>query len=310
MRTSVLLWSAAALITLSALVYQRMVGPTRPSRGQVEVAGETVRFKLRRSAGGRGDHPVTVTVPDPALAGVLEFRRHKTDDPWSRRTMTARARPDGGVELTGLLPRQPRGGKVAYRVHLVPRAAAEARADGLSPIEPAAAPPPEGDWTPPAGSVALPPDGPLVLRFRGHVPRSLLVPHVVLMFMGMLWSNRAGLEALRRRGNPLGATLWSLLLLGAGGLVLGPAVQWHAFGEAWTGAPFGWDLTDNKTLIAFVAWGAALLATRRAAHRGRPQAARGWVLAAALVTLVIFSIPHSVLGTELDYTSGKRIIAR
>jgi hypothetical protein len=44
-----------------------------------------------------------------------------------------------------------------------------------------------------------------------------------------------------------------------------------------------------------IAWLAALIAGRK----GRP--ARGWVLAAAIVMLIVFSIPHSLLGSELVY---------
>jgi hypothetical protein len=43
-------------------------------------------------------------------------------------------------------------------------------------------------------------------------------------------------------------------------MILGPVVQKFAFGEYWTGFPFGTDLTDNKTLIAFIGWIIALVA--------------------------------------------------
>ncbi|HUT07603.1 MAG TPA: hypothetical protein VMY15_02040, partial [Candidatus Latescibacteria bacterium] len=81
-----------------------------------------------------------------------------------------------------------------------------------------------------------------------------------------------------------------------GGFILGPLVQKFAFGIAWAGFPGGIDLTDNKTLVAFLFWVAALIAGRR----GKP--ARPFVLAASLVTLVIFLIPHSLLGSHLDYS--------
>jgi hypothetical protein len=73
-------------------------------------------------------------------------------------------------------------------------------------------------------------------------------------------------------------------------------VQKFAFGSLWTGFPFGYDLTDNKTLIAFIGWVIALIAGRK----GKP--ARGWVLAAAILLLIVFLIPHSLLGSELDYS--------
>ncbi|MBU1707483.1 hypothetical protein KKB28_06170, partial [bacterium] len=82
-----------------------------------------------------------------------------------------------------------------------------------------------------------------------------------------------------------------------GGMILGPVVQNYAFGAFWTGVPFGWDLTDNKTLIAMVGWVIAFIATRR-----NPPA-RIWVLGASLLMFIIFMIPHSTLGSQLDYST-------
>ena len=45
-----------------------------------------------------------------------------------------------------------------------------------------------------------------------------------------------------------------------------------------------------------IGWTAALIAGRG----GKP--ARGWVLGAAILMLAIFLIPHSLLGSELDYS--------
>lgn len=76
---------------------------------------------------------------------------------------------------------------------------------------------------------------------------------------------------------------------------MGPITQKFAFGEYWTGVPFGFDLTDNKTLIAFIAWIVALWSIYKSKNPGR------WILAAAVITLLVFLIPHSVLGSEIDY---------
>jgi hypothetical protein len=112
----------------------------------------------------------------------------------------------------------------------------------------------------------------------------------------MLFSTRAGLAALDRKSNPRKLALWAAALLFIGGFILGPLVQHFGFGPYWTGFPLGFDLTDNKTFIAMIGWIIALIAGRK----GKP--ARGWVLAAALLLLVVYSIPHSLLGSELDYS--------
>jgi hypothetical protein len=86
-------------------------------------------------------------------------------------------------------------------------------------------------------------------------------------------------------------------LIFVGGLILGPIVQKYAFGAFWTGWPLGHDLTDTKTAIAMVFW---LVATWRSK---KPGGGRAWIIAAALVTLLVYLIPHSAYGSELDYTA-------
>ena len=72
-------------------------------------------------------------------------------------------------------------------------------------------------------------------------------------------------------------------------------MQYYAFGQWWTGVPFGWDLTDNKTLIVVLAWVFAAWRLRGG------RRARGATLAAAIVTLVVFAIPHSSWGSQIDW---------
>jgi hypothetical protein len=128
------------------------------------------------------------------------------------------------------------------------------------------------------------------------VPAAILLAHIIIIFLAMLFSARAGIEALDRRGNPRKLVLWTVGLLFVGGLILGPVVQKYAFGEFWTGFPLGKDLTDTKILIAMAGWIAAVFAGRG----GKP--ARRWVLGASILLLVVFLIPHSLLGSELDYS--------
>ena len=92
--------------------------------------------------------------------------------------------------------------------------------------------------------------------------------------------------------------LWTLILFIVGGMILGPIVQYYAFGELWTGIPFGWDLTDNKTLIALLFWILAVVMNRK---KERPL----YTSLAAIMLLVVFSIPHSLFGSELNYATGQ-----
>ena len=261
MKKSVL-WSLAVVITLGSAVYQSLTGPTYPLRGKAVVAGTAVEFKLPRNAETVGEAEVAVAAPAP-LAGYLDYRRFKTEDAWTRVTLVRE-----GDRLIGHLPKQPAAGKLAYTVSLT------------------------GGYV----ATSITGDDPVILRFKDPVPIGLIIPHVIIMFAGMLFSTAAGLAALDKKKDPRRLVLWTVSLLFVGGFILGPLVQKFAFGVAWSGFPLGTDLTDNKTLIAFLFWVAALIAGRK----GKP--ARPFVLAASLVTLVIFLIPHSVLGSEFNYS--------
>ncbi len=138
-------------------------------------------------------------------------------------------------------------------------------------------------------------ENPLVLRFRNNVPAWAMIPHIVFMFAAMLLSTRAGLAAIFAE-KTYHYTLWTFLTLIAGGLIMGPIVQKYAFGDWWTGWPLGTDLTDNKTAIAFLFWAWAMVKVYKNNYQ------RGWVLAAAIVLLIIYMIPHSLMGSEIDFT--------
>ena len=181
------------------------------------------------------------------------------------------SRSDDGV-IAAELPHQPPAGKLEYRI-LLERG--ESR-------------------------LTLPDEGAVVIRFKGDVPASVLIPHIIAMFAAMLLSTRAGLECFSRQPDFKRLVYLTVGLMTLGGMILGPIVQKYAFGEYWTGIPFGTDLTDNKTLIAFVAWLVALVALHKSKHPGR------WIAGAAVVTFAIFLIPHSLFGSELDY--GKEAV--
>lgn len=260
-----MLWLLALIITLSAALYQRVTGPTWPVFGKVSIAGVPMKFKLNRSHAGEGDEEIRLRVPEQVSGGTLVLRRFPSNDPW-----TSLAMERDGEYLVGRIPHQPLAGKVLYRIELVEK-------DGTRmPLT----------------------DKPVQIRFRGNVPAMVLVPHIILMFAAMLFSNRAGLDVLLSGERVYRLSLYTLVLMILGGLALGPVVQKYAFDSYWTGWPLGKDLTDNKTFLCTALWGLALWRTRR-----NPPA-KGWVLAAALVTLVVFLIPHSLLGSEVDYTAS------
>jgi hypothetical protein len=263
----VLFWFLAFIITAASAVYQRMTGPTHPVRGKAALSNGEVNFKLPRSAEITSDCEVGLEVPDAEVAGRLLFRRFKTDDSWTEVVMVRQEK-----RLVGSLPKQPMAGKLAYKVVLTDR----------------------------GKDTSLSGDEDIVIRFKGTVPTALLLAHILVIFAAMLFSTRAGIAALDKMSDPRRLAVWTAVLFFVGGFILGPLMQKFAFDSWWTGFPLGRDLTDSKTLFAMLAWVIALVAGRG----GRKN--RGWVLAASIVTLIVFLIPHSLLGSELKYSGTPR----
>ncbi len=257
------LWIAAFLLTFISAFWQRISGPTYPVRVNEEFAGTSVKARLLRTEIVGTDTQVAVFAPDTAVSGFVKYKRYKSRDEWTRLPLAR-----DGDELRAALPAQPMAGKIIYFVQLQRN----------------------GDELPLTGSE------PIILRYRGPVPIWVMLPHVLFIFLAMLLSTRAGFEALDSRGAAKKYMFWAIGIMFIGGFIMGPLMQKFAFNAYWTGFPFGTDLTDNKTLIAMIFWLWAWFKNRGV------HLSRGWILLAALVTLVVFLIPHSLLGSELDYS--------
>jgi hypothetical protein len=254
----------AFFITIVVAYYQRVTGPTYAVSGRTQLAGKEIQYRLLRSHGGESNAPVNILTADSAIGGFVEWKRPNSSDPWTKVRMKFR---EGA--LASELPHQPPAGKLQYRVTL---------ACGNE-------------------AVIIPALEPIVIRFKGDVPLSILIAHVVAMFLSMLFAARAGLEYFSQESNLKKLTMWTIILLFVGGFIFGPIVQKYAFGAWWTGWPFGSDLTDNKTAFAFLAWIGAAFALRKSK---KPKA---WALAAAIVMFLVYLIPHSLLGSEIDHES-------
>ena len=262
-----LLWAFAFLVTLSAAFYQRVTGPTYPLKALVNTGTQSYPVRFLRSQQGKADCPVILQIRDIEVKGVLSYRKYPSHDEMTKVDLIRE-----GDKLVGYLPNQPPAGKLEYRVDLEKKG---------NPIK--------------VGTGSN-----IVIRFTGDVPKTILYIHIFLMFLAMFFSNIAGLLALFNLKFYKLMTVLTFLILVIGGFILGPLVQKYAFNEWWTGVPFGWDLTDNKTLIAVLAWFLAMVMIRK-------STARMWVIAASIVTIVIFSIPHSLWGSQLNQATGKII---
>jgi hypothetical protein len=264
-RRYVFYWIFAVFFTIVAAEYQKMTGPTYPVKGKVTLNNQKIKCELIRTAENDEDAEISLIIPDQLVSGTIEYKRYKSNDSLSTSPLVR-----SGDKLVFMMPKLEAAGKMMYEITLQ------------------------------SGSETVKLSGrngqPVVMRFKGHVPYFILIPHILLMFLGLLFSSRTAIEALIRGADTYKYSLFTLLFLIPGGLILGPIVQKYAFGAYWTGWPFGHDLTDNKTIVMVLVWVLAALKLRK------DPLNRTWPVVAAIVVLVVYLIPHSAFGSEIDYT--------
>lgn len=267
MRKTIIFWALAFVLTIAVAYYQRITGPTYPVAGKASIALEEIHYMLEKSHSSSSNYLITLRSDNSNISGNLLWKRHKTNDAWTRVSMIY-----SNGRLSAELPKQPPAGKLQYKIMLQNN----------------------------NQKITIPEKDPVVIRFKGDVPSFILIPHVLAMFGAMLLSTRTGLEYFNKEPELKKLTKWTLAFLIIGGMILGPLTQYFAFGEFWTGIPFGTDLTDNKTLIALVVW---IIAAVGVYKSKKPKV---WILTAAIILLIVFLIPHSMFGSELDYSTLKQ----
>lgn len=260
-------WVLAILITLLAAIYQRKTGPTHPKGVEYSYNNEVIKYQLPRS-NQQSDCKIEFPMASDKLTAIIKYKRYPSNDEFVADTMMK-----SDSSFIAVLPMQPPAGKLNYEIDVLNES-----------------------------SESVGESGPVVIRFTGDVSPGVLIPHILFMFLMMIWANAAGLFALGNVSGYKTYTWTTIVLIIIGGMILGPIMQFQAFGEYWAGFPKGYDLTDNKTLIALIFW---IFAGIMNIKKDKPI----WVIVASIITLIIFSIPHSVLGSELDVESGQIIQA-
>jgi len=260
-------WIIAVLITFIASYYQRTTGPTYSKEINYVSCDSTLVVELPRS-GGTVDEKISLK---GEVKAVLHYRVYPTNDKF---TDVDFSRVDDGCEVT--LPVQAPAGKLEYYITI----------DGKDYFM----------------------AEPLIIRFKGDISPAVLIPHIIFLFASMLFGAMVILLSFVKDKRYMNYTIWTIVCLLVGGFIFGPLVQFQAFGEPWTGFPNGRDLTDNKALVALIALLIAFFLQKRAKAVNTKKANRNSQVAsiiAILILFIIFSIPHSLYGSELNPETGK-----
>lgn len=273
------LWVIAIVLTLACFMYQDKTGPTYPLEGSLDTAKGPLSFTFLRSETLGTDLKIMLTGVPEGVSAEVRYRRYRSDDDWSQldllpgtfefsRRGVVRTVNGIGVELPAL---DKRAGKYEYFVLVDDGSGEPFSVTGETPV---------------------------YARYKGSVPMPVLAVHILTIFASMMFALRTVMEAARPAGNykwMLWATLGSLI---AGGFIMGPIVQYYAFGVLWSGVPYGFDWTDNKVLVELVFWVLAVALNWGPKRRTWP------IFLAGMVTLVVYFIPHSIFGSEYDFTAG------
>jgi hypothetical protein len=260
----IIFWTLSVVITLSTIAYQRITGPTYPKRFKVLIDNVEYKYALPRSQNGFTDCEVKINLADPLITGKVIYKRYKTSDPWDTLSFNREAE-----NLIAWLPKQQAAGKLEYKVELYRNGQLIENQEKET----------------------------VVIRYTGSVPTFILLPHILLIFAAMLLSTLTAFYAIGNIPSYKFYVGLTLLMFILGGMIMGPIMQKFAFGEYWTGFPFGKDLTDNKALIGTIAWIITWIGNRK-------KERKYLVIITAIIMVAIYAIPHSARGSELDYNSG------
>ncbi|MDD2386597.1 MAG: hypothetical protein PHP52_07415 [Bacteroidales bacterium] len=258
-------WTLAILLTVGASIYQRQSGPTYPLKISEIPGDKDYKMKLIRSASIGEQTFVEIPVSEAFDSAVICFHKYPSD---SKNTITPFEKYAQSWKV--MLPDQPPAGKLQYYVILFKNGEKTMQTD----------------------------DNSAIIRFKGQVPDYILIPHIIAMFSAMLFSLVSLFYIFFNTGNYRLFSYLTVITLIIGGFILGPIMQNYAFGDYWTGWPIGKDFTDNKTLIALIIWITAIILNLKKERK--------WaVILASVSMLIVFSIPHSLGGSEYNYESGQ-----
>jgi hypothetical protein len=253
-------WFIAVLITLSVAVFQFIMGSTYPLVTEVNTGKQRIQCELRRSYSGNSDCPVVLPIRDITVSGYILYRIYPSEN-----TMTRIDFNREGDRLKANLPKQPPSGKLEYRVFLIKE-----------------------------GTIIEVNEGkPVVIRFLGTVPLYILILQSLLIFLAILYSTLAGLfGCFGIKINQWRIYFIITLLLGVV-FLLQPLMHKFTLNQWWTGIPVSLEPGDNKLLMALIVWVVAACLNLK---KIRP----GIVILASIISLILFSVPHSFPGSGLE----------
>ncbi len=107
-----------------------------------------------------------------------------------------------------------------------------------------------------------------ILPSKGEATPALLIIHVLFIVGAIIFVLASGFYSVKylRTGKGFNKSVQmagiATGMIFIGGFPLGFIIAYQVYGTPWTGIPFGWDITDNKTLVILLYWVISLFLIR------------------------------------------------
>lgn len=135
-------------------------------------------------------------------------------------------------------------------------------------------------------------------RFEGEASFILLLFHIVLMIAAFFLLIHALYYAMNylatgERGDSIIRSVnLGIITFFITGFPIGCIIEKQVLGNYWEGVPFGWDITDSKTLIILVIW--LIIIWLNAKNKMGMRTYSKWVIINTIITIILFLLPHSL----------------
>ncbi len=262
-----LLWILALIITCSVAYYARFLSPTYPSLATVPVEIQKYSVPFVHAHVGKSDCPIIIPIGDISVKGILFFRKYPSQDEMTKVDMVRE-----GDKLVASIPYNAPGYKIEYRVDLFKNNV-------------------QLDYTI---------SKPIILLFEGDIPKFPLFMNLAVLALALLLSTWTGLLALFGSKASKFFAMLSFISFIIGGFIVAPIVHKYALNNWWTGFSIEYSMNNNKFFMASLVWLVVVLTIQRKYNTII-------ILAAAVLTLLIFLIPSTFVENEFVVPIAKAV---
>ncbi len=245
----------AAGIAVIAVFVQHFTSNDNPTKKYCNINNKVYCFKLTVYHEGKDGSVIEINIPDTAVTGVIFYKSLKANDIWISIKMIRL-----NETLITMLPNQKPNDKLQYYIEL--------KSVGRKYF--------------------ISQDNPVIVRFQNEVPKFILYPQIVLIFLALIFSCYVGLLVIFNIETYKKYSVLTFYLMLAGALILNLIVNLISFKSLFIKIEATNDLTLYRNLIIFLFWLLLFYVYRKKENRFV-------TFVISFVTLLFYCLPQSIL---------------